>query len=166
MTVLGDGRIFTVGGSWHGGIGGKDGEIWSPTTNKWTKMSGVPVDPLLTADNAGVYRSDNHIWLFQSPVEDMVFHAGPSKTMNWIDMSGKGYITPSAKRGNADQMNGNALMLDVGIIFIAGGAPNYDTGSGTNRAYLVDINDPKKVKSRQVGSMSCLLYTSPSPRDS
>lgn len=154
MTVLGDGSIFTIGGSWHGGIGGKHGELWNPTTDSWSLLPGVLVGPLLTNDMGGVYRSDNHMWLFQSPVENMVFHAGPSKKMNWINMNGGGSITPSIVRENTDRMNGNAMMIDIGIIFIVGGAPNYDVGAGTKKAYLVDINNPNNVQSRRVGNMA------------
>lgn len=48
-----DGRLFTIGASWSGGQGGKNGEIYSTTTNTWTALSGAPVTPLLTADAQG-----------------------------------------------------------------------------------------------------------------
>ena len=153
MTMLSDGRIFTIGGSWHGGIGGKDGEMFNPETNSWELMPGVSVDPLLTNDSGGVYRSDNHMWMFQSPVDNMIFHAGPSRQMNFIDASGGGSIIPSAVREGTDRMNGNALILDIGIVFVTGGAPNYDVGDGTKNAFEIDINDPNDVKVTQVGSM-------------
>jgi len=43
--TLGDGRIFTIGGSWSGGTGGKNGEIYSPPTDKWTSLPGCAVAP-------------------------------------------------------------------------------------------------------------------------
>ena len=153
MAVIGDGSIFTAGGSWHGGLGGKHGEIWNPVTDSWSLLPGVQVEPLLSQDTGGVYRSDNHFWLFQSPVENMLFHAGPSKQMAFIDTSGNGSIIPSVVRETEDRMSGNALVIDTGVVFIVGGSPNYDSGLGTKKAFLVDINDPQNVQSREVGSM-------------
>jgi galactose oxidase len=59
-----DGRIFNIGGSWSGGTGGKNGEIYSPATNAWSLIQNALVSPMLTADRGGVFRSDNHAWLF------------------------------------------------------------------------------------------------------
>src|SRR4051812_4181658 len=84
--TVGDGRIFTIGGSWSGGTGGKNGEIYSPTANKWTSLPGCVVAPMLTADAQGVYRADNHAWLFAYKANS-VFQAGPSKNMNWYNVS-------------------------------------------------------------------------------
>ena len=63
-TTCSDGRIFTIGGSWSGPLGGKNGEIYNPTANTWTLLPGCPVAPMLTNDNQGIFRSDNHAWLF------------------------------------------------------------------------------------------------------
>ena len=54
--ILSDGRAFVIGGSWSGGRGGKNGEIYDPTKNSWSLLPGCPVAPMRTADNAGVYR--------------------------------------------------------------------------------------------------------------
>jgi galactose oxidase len=42
MTLLSDGRVFTIGGSWNGGIFIKNGEIWSETEG-WKLLPGCPV---------------------------------------------------------------------------------------------------------------------------
>lgn len=55
-----DGRIFTIGGSWSGGEGGRNGEIYNTPANTWTLLPGCPVAPMLTNDAEGVYRADNH----------------------------------------------------------------------------------------------------------
>lgn len=55
-----DGRIFNIGGSWRGGLGGKNGEIYDPTANTWSLLPGALVSPMETNDKGGVYRSDNH----------------------------------------------------------------------------------------------------------
>lgn len=78
QTLIGDGRIFVIGGSWSGGYGGKNGEIYNSTTNTWTSLAGCAVAPMLTADAQGAFRTDNHAWLFAWKANS-VFQAGPSK---------------------------------------------------------------------------------------
>lgn len=95
--TVGDGRVFTIGGSWSGGRGGKNGEIYSPATDAWTSLPGCAVAPMLTADKQGVYRADNHAWLFAYKANS-VFQAGPSKNMNWYNVSGSGSYTAAGTR--------------------------------------------------------------------
>ncbi len=150
-TTLPDGRVFALGGSWSGGLGGKHGEIWSPATG-WQSLSGVPVDPILTGDPAGVYRADNHGWFF-SWTDERVFHAGPSRQLNWFGTGGNGSSTPAGVRGDdTDAMNGNAVMYDIGKLLTVGGAPAYENSTASNRAYVIDINDGVEV--RKVASMA------------
>jgi galactose oxidase len=78
QTTIGDGRIFVIGGSWNGGYGGKNGEIYNSTSNTWKNISGCSVTPILTNDAQGAFRSDNHAWLFAWKANS-VFQAGPSK---------------------------------------------------------------------------------------
>jgi galactose oxidase len=108
-------------------------------------LSGVLASNILTADPAGVYRADNHPWLF-AQANGTVFQAGPSKQMNWITTTGGGTITGAGNRGSsADAMNGNAVMYAVGKILTVGGAIAYqDAGSvvdvqATSRAYVINI---------------------------
>ena len=126
-TLLSDGRVFTLGGSWYDSAGNKDGEIFTPagSTGSWAKLTGVAASRILTADPAGVYRSDNHAWLF-GVSGGAVFHAGPSRQMNWITTTGTGTITGAGDRGDSpDAMNGNAVMYDIGKILTVGGATAY-----------------------------------------
>ena len=92
--TLSDGRIFVIGGSWNGGQGNKNGEVYSPTANTWTLLPGCPVAPMLTSDIEGVYRQDNHGDLFGWK-GGSVFQAGPSKAMNWYSTTSTGGMTPS-----------------------------------------------------------------------
>ncbi|KAF2258474.1 galactose oxidase [Lojkania enalia] len=144
-TVTGsDGRIFNIGGSWSGGEGGKNGEIWNPITNSWSLIQNALVSPMLTADREGVYRSDNHGWLFGWK-NQTVFQAGPSKAMNWYDTVGNGMTTGAGNRGDdGDAMNGNAVMYDAnaGKILTAGGATNYKTDDARTNAYVITIGNP------------------------
>jgi len=143
-TLLSTGNVFTLGGSWSGGDGGKTGEVWNSSTGTWKEYSGIPETNIVGPDPAGIYRGDNHLWLFAQS-GGAVFHAGPSAQMNWITTStGTGTIQSAGNRG-ADpySINGNAVLYDVGKILKVGGAPAYSQDQGTayatNSAYLIDI---------------------------
>ncbi|HWM07614.1 MAG TPA: discoidin domain-containing protein [Actinophytocola sp.] len=153
QTTLSTGEAFTVGGSWSGGEGGKLGEVYNQGTNSWRTLTGVPADPFLTADPRGVYRADNHTWLFAAG-GGRVFHAGPSKQMHWVTTTGNGSVTDAGSRGDSpDAMNGNAVMYDVDKILTLGGAPAYQDANATTRAYAVDISTGTASVQR-VGDMS------------
>ncbi|KAF1915593.1 arabinogalactan endo-1,4-beta-galactosidase [Ampelomyces quisqualis] len=144
-TTCTDGRVFTIGGSWSGGRGGKDGEIYDSTTNTWTKLPGALVSPMLTNDAGGIWRSDNHAWLFGWK-NKTVFQAGPSIVMNWYDTTGSGSTTGAGNRlDDGHAMNGNAIMYDAtaGKILTAGGSPSYEDSDARTNAYVVTIGMPK-----------------------
>lgn len=144
QTTLSTGEVFTVGGSWSGGRKGKAGELYSPRTNRWRPLPNVAPAPFLTADPAGVYRADNHAWLFAAS-GGRVFHAGPSAKMHWVDTAGQGKVTDAGTRGQ-DAMNGNAVMYDIGKILTVGGAPAYEKADATKAAYTVDITGTPTVR--------------------
>ena len=142
-----DGRIFTIGGSWSGGYGGKNGEIYNTTSNEWSFLPGCPVAPMLTQDAQGAFRRDNHGWFFGWK-NGYVFQAGPSKAMNWYGTSGNGSQTTAGLRASdTDSMNGNAVMYDAvnGKIFTAGGSPSYQNSYATNNAHLITIGAPGTI---------------------
>ena len=56
--------MFTLGGSWSGGEGGKNGEIYDPTDPNWALLKNVKSEYILTDDPRGMYRADNHGWFF------------------------------------------------------------------------------------------------------
>ncbi|KAF2729751.1 galactose oxidase [Polyplosphaeria fusca] len=155
--IASDGRIFNIGGSWSGGNGGKNGEIWNPSTNTWSLLQNALVAPMLTADRAGVYRADNHGWLFGWK-NGSIFQAGPSKAMNWYSTSGAGGTTGAGLRSDdGDAMNGNAIMFDAvaGKILTAGGATNYQTDDARTNAYVITIGAPNSTPSvTKTASMS------------
>ncbi|KAL8680010.1 MAG: hypothetical protein Q9186_003776 [Xanthomendoza sp. 1 TL-2023] len=155
--TLSDGRIFTIGGSWSGGEGNKNGEVWSPASNSWSLLPGCPVAPMLTADTRGAYRADNHGWLFGWK-SGSVFQAGPSKAMNWYTTTGTGAQKAAGLRGtDPDAMNGNAIMYDAvnGKILTVGGAPNYQDNPATSNARIVTIGAPGTTASvAAIGNMA------------
>jgi galactose oxidase len=96
--TLSDGRVFVFGGSWSGGVGGKVGEVYTELQNgtgTWTLKNGITTIPsCLTNDTEGIYRSDNHMWMFEH-TDGRILQAGPSKRMHWISLDGNGTITPT-----------------------------------------------------------------------
>jgi galactose oxidase len=143
--TLSNGNVFTVGGSWNGGEGGKNGETWTSGTG-WKINSAILADQyILTNDAGGIFRSDNHAWLF-AVANGRVFHAGPSQTMHWFDTAGNGSVTSAGPRGNdTDAMNGNAVMYDIGKILAVGGATSYEQANATSNATLIDISSGTAV---------------------
>ena len=163
-TTLSTGQVLTLGGSWYDSAGQKNGEIFtaSGTTGSWKELPGVLASKILTADPAGVYRADNHVWMF-AQANGTVFQAGPSKQMNWITTRGNGSIHWAGRRGtSADAMNGNAVMYGIGEILTLGGATAYeDAGSvtdvqATRRAYTINIKGGpgKPVIVKRTGDMA------------
>jgi galactose oxidase len=151
-TTLSDGRVFSIGGSWSGGQGGKNGEVWSAATG-WQKLGAAPVTPMLTADRQGVYRSDNHAWLFAWS-NGRVLQAGPSRAMNWYGTTGTGSVTAAGTRAaDTDSMNGTAVMYDAGKILTLGGSPHYQDSNATSNAHVVTIGATGAVAARKVASM-------------
>ncbi|MCJ1310119.1 hypothetical protein MMC25_003780 [Agyrium rufum] len=155
--TVSDGRTFTIGGSWSGGEGGKNGEIYDPVKNTWTLLPGCPVAPMLTNDAQGVYRADNHGWLFGWK-NSTVFQAGPSAAMNWYTMTGKGGQKAAGLRGtDTDAMNGNAVMYDAvnGKILTVGGATSYQSAVATTNANIITIGAANATASvTKIASMS------------
>lgn len=143
--TISDGRTFVIGGSWSGGQGNKNGEIYDPNSNTWSGLPGCPVAPMLTNDNGGVFRADNHGWLFGWK-DGSVFQAGPSVNMNWYGTGGGGSQGGAGTRdGDGDAMNGNAVLYDAvaGKILTVGGAPNYQGApAATANAHIITIGTP------------------------
>lgn len=133
--------MFTIGGSWSGGYGGKNGEIYNGTASTWTNISGASVTPMLTNDAGGAFRSDNHAWLF-AWTNNSVFQAGPSSAMNWYNVSGSGsWKAAGTRASDPDSMCGNAVMFDAvnGLILTAGGSPSYQDSYSTTNAHLIKL---------------------------
>ena len=158
-TTLPNGGVFTVGGSWSGGLGNKNGEVWTSGAG-WKLLPGVLDDPLLGPDPAGIYRADNHMWLF-AVANNRVLQAGPSADMHWIDTGGKGRISSAGSRGNdAYSMNGNAVLYDIGKLLKIGGAPAYENANATNSAYVININSGIQVRAVEPMAYSRAMHNS------
>ncbi|KAL2204489.1 galactose oxidase [Sarocladium strictum] len=142
--TLSDGRIFTIGGSWSGGEFNKPGEIYDPVAKQWTLLPDAEVVPMLTQDHQGLFRSDNHVWIFGWR-NGSVFQAGPSTAMHWIYTDGTGDTISAGSRNSApDAMCGNAVMFDAvaGKILSCGGSTSYQDRDATTNAHLITIGNP------------------------
>ena len=137
QTLTSDGKVFTLGGSWSGNVAVKKGELYTPGLG-WTILDGTSPDDFNTADPAGQYRADNHMWLVAAD-NGWILHAGPSTKMHWINTSGSGSIAAAGVRGNSDAMNGNAVLYDVGKLLALGGAPSYNDATPINAAFTIDF---------------------------
>jgi galactose oxidase len=138
-TVLADGSVLTLGGSWSGGQGGKTAEVWTSGSG-WSVLSGVPETSIVGPDPQGIYRGDNHLWMFVAPNGD-IFHAGPSAQMHWINTTGAGTIISAGNRGSDPYaINGAAVLYDVGRIMKTGGAPAYQDTNAEANTFLININ--------------------------
>ncbi|KAK1757119.1 hypothetical protein QBC47DRAFT_400748 [Echria macrotheca] len=143
QTYLSDGRTFMIGGTWSGQKVNKDGEIYDPKAagQKWTLLNKISADyikmrpsrchPDSKSTHTDCVTEDwqqHHPWLFAWK-KGTVFHAGPSKQMNWFFLAkGSEDVKPVGFRlDDDDAVCGAAVMYDAaaGSILTAGGAPNY-----------------------------------------
>ena len=141
--MLSTGSVFTIGGSWSGGVyDDKIGEVWAPGQG-WSARYGISAQSITGPDPEDVdfiYRGDNHAWLFAAK-DGRVFHAGPSAEMHWITTDGDGTVASAGNRGDDPySMGGKAVLYDVGKIFKTGGAPAYQDAQATANTYTIDIN--------------------------
>uniref|UniRef100_UPI0011EFEAAB galactose-binding domain-containing protein n=1 Tax=Pareuzebyella sediminis TaxID=2607998 RepID=UPI0011EFEAAB len=151
--TLSDGFAFVFGGSWSGGLapnGEKIAEMWRPETG-WKTLPGLRSDLLfnsndLSTEVEGVYRADNHAWLWAAP-NGKIFHAGPGEDMHWFDVSGSGSSIFAGKRGtDTYSMKGTTVMFDIGKLLKVGGAPSYASGDpAKDNSYVIDINNESSV---------------------
>ncbi|KAF5024815.1 hypothetical protein F66182_3054 [Fusarium sp. NRRL 66182] len=155
-TILSDGRVFTIGGAYSGLRQGKNGEVYDPKANKWTMLPGADVKPMLTKDHEGIWREDNHAWLF-GWMDGSVFQAGPSMDQHWYSTKRRGSVAKAAKRDDANAMCGIFVMYDAvaGKILSAGGSPDYTGSDANKRAHITTIGQPFKPSSvKRVADMA------------
>jgi galactose oxidase len=96
QTLLSDGTVFVLGGSWSGDEGGKIGEVYDPATEVWTAKPGIDAaGSMITNDAVGMYRADNHMWLYEA-TNGKILHVGPAKMMHWLDLTGSGTVSEVA----------------------------------------------------------------------
>ncbi|WYZ45363.1 hypothetical protein EsH8_VIII_000679 [Colletotrichum jinshuiense] len=142
-TTLSNGKVFTIGGAYSGKREGKNGEVYDPVANEWTYLPDADVTPILTVDHEGIWREDNHAWLFGWK-NGSVFQAGPGKDQHWFGSEGTGSVEKAATRDDDDAMCGIWVMYDAvaGKILSAGGSPDYTDSVANQRAHVTTIGEP------------------------
>jgi galactose oxidase len=150
-----DNRVFTIGGAYSGPRKGKDGEIYDAATNTWKALPGAKVAPMLTVDGEGIWREDNHAWLFAWK-NGSVFQAGPSKAMNWYGTAGTGsQVAAGIRDPISASMCGIFVMYEPGKILSAGGSPSYTNSDANARAHITIIDEPNaKPKVERIADMA------------
>jgi galactose oxidase len=155
-TTLSDNTIFTIGGAYSGPRKGKDGEVYNAKTNTWRALPGAKVAPMLTKDREGIWREDNHAWLFGWK-NGSVFQAGPSKAMNWYGTAGTGsQVAAGIRDPIGDSMCGVFVMYEPGKILSAGGAQSYTNVDANARTHITTIDKPNQKP--QVERVSDMAY--------
>ncbi|MEM8906402.1 MAG: PA14 domain-containing protein, partial [Bacteroidota bacterium] len=154
--TLASGAVLVIGGSWSGGTGGKDAEIWTEKSG-WFRLPGVPVEVITDGINSSQPpRHDDYFpWLWVAP-NGQVLHAGPSSTMHWIDPNGTGSYTSAGQRGNDGySISGTTVMYDVGKILKVGGAGTFEEDTPANgRSYIIDMNGNGNPQVSQVDNLA------------
>ncbi|MFK8102827.1 MAG: PA14 domain-containing protein [Saprospiraceae bacterium] len=140
--TLASGATFLVGGSWSGGQGGKDAEVWT-SKSSWFTLPGVPVEAITDGINApqATAKNDYFPWLWVAP-NGKLLHAGPSPKMHWIDPNGVGGYTDAGLRGNDTYaISGTTVMYDVGKVLKTGGSNTFEENTtASGRTYIIDMN--------------------------
>jgi galactose oxidase len=156
-TLLSNGSVFSMGGSFSGGTGNKTGEVWTEGQG-WTLLSSLTDDTITGPDPRGAYRGDNHAWFF-AVGGGQVFHAGPTAEMHWINPTGTGTITSLGNRGDDEfSINGKAVMYDVGHILKTGGAAAYDSGPANANTYDLFLNNIDSNQGVTVTKLAPMAY--------
>lgn len=146
--ALADGTVFTLGGSFSGGVGNKHGELWSEAGG-WRLLPGVPVDPFLSVDTSRSFGADGHFWLIPAG-NGRLLHAGPGVNMHWIDTRGDGSVELIGPRADdAFSISGGVVMFDTGKILKAGGAPGYDGFAASAASYVIEVGTDVTVRKIQ-----------------
>ena len=144
-TVLADGSVMTLGGSWNGGVGNKDAEVWTEAGG-WRKLAGVPIGPFETLNTVNGWALDSHLWLIPAG-NGKVFHAGPGKSMHWINTQGNGSVTDAGMRSDDEfSILGNTVMYDTGKVLKVGGAVSNEGAPANKLSYVIDLNAGVSVR--------------------
>ncbi|OXJ21495.1 hypothetical protein CFB82_41165 [Burkholderia sp. HI2714] len=170
-TVLGDGRVFTIGGDSNTnsidafkGIQGQNrlvtrfGEIWSPAqslASKWKVLTGITEPEQEVGGNYGLARLQYYPRTFLAP-NGKLLEVAPSSAMRWIDTTGNGMTTIASVRPGAKNAQGPiTAQLSEGKILLTGGSIAFGDEDFTKmesnypayrESYLIDLAQGSSVK--------------------
>ena len=138
-TLLADGDIFTISGSG----GDNTGERYNGTS--WRKFSGIDWSPV--ANQSSFIESNWTPFIFLAP-DGRLFHAGPTRSMFWVNPDGNGSVVSSgaAYPGSWYPKDGAIAMYEPGKLLVAGGMSGPGSEAPNNLACTINLyTDPPTV---------------------
>jgi galactose oxidase len=163
--TLADGRAVTFGGNRTTNDTG-DGEVYNPSSNSWTFLSGFKLASMLSS--APMNRSMEHPRMFLIP-DGHIFAPGPTPNMQFYSVSGSGSVTSVGKRSD-DEFSQNDITVMYQVdensahFLKAGGNISYDRNDDTTgvsasfipasrNSYLIDVNTGSNPVVTKINSM-------------
>ena len=138
--LLSGGDIFTLSGS------GGDNTAERYNGTAWRKYSGINWSPVASQAST-VIEANWTPFIFQAP-DGRLFHAGPTRNMNWIDAEGNGAVTASGASypGTWYPKDAAIAMYEPGKLLVAGGLARGGQEIPTNLACTINLyTDPPTV---------------------
>ncbi|WP_080430006.1 galactose oxidase-like domain-containing protein [Burkholderia ubonensis] len=144
-TVLGDGRVFTVGGdgdgdSKHANME-KLGEIWSPTqshTTSWKLLTNITEPQSGVGGDYGLARLQYYRKTFLAP-DGRLLEIAPSPVMRWHNVTGTGDTTvASIRSGQKNAQGALAVQFSSDKVLLTGGSIAF----GDENVNAVETNYP------------------------
>ena len=138
-TILQDGAVMTIGGSWAGdGSRRKDGDVYTPGQG-WRRLPGLSVETLQSPTITD-FGKDSHFAVIPAG-NGRVLYAAPGPDMKWLDATGDGEVTDAGRRGDdVFASSGNALMYDAGKVLKTGGSTQYTGAAASAASYDIDVS--------------------------
>ena len=137
--ALPNGKVFTL----LGDPGGPYPELWTPNQG-WSLLTGANLNNGML--NFTGYQSTWLPYLHLAP-NGLIFHAGPTTQMNWLNPTGNGSITNAGLTNTWYPKYSAAVMYDEGKILVAGGAASSaNNAPGSNQAMVINLNGATPTK--------------------
>ena len=137
--ALPNGKVFTL----LGDPGGPYPELWTPNVG-WSLLTGANLNNGIL--NFTGYQSTWLPYLHLAP-NGLIFHAGPTTQMNWLNPTGNGSITNAGLTNTWYPKYSAAVMYDEGKILVAGGAASSaNNAPGSNQAMVINLNGATPTK--------------------
>ncbi len=136
--ILPGGDVFTLSGS------GGDNTAERFNGTSWRKFSNINWSPVASQ---AVIEANWTPMIFLAP-DGRLFHAGPTKTMNWVNPEGNGLINTSGAvyPGTWYPKDAAIVMYEPGKLLVAGGLATGTAETPTNLACKIDLyTDPPTV---------------------
>jgi hypothetical protein len=125
-TTLANGEVLTVAGADESGLMAQVPEVWT-TAGTWRRLT--------TASRKQPY----YPRMFLAP-NGRVYDVGPTQTAHYLNTTGTGSWTASAKSSQPYRDYGSAVMYQPGKVLIVGGGGLDSNSTPTASAEVIDLN--------------------------